>query len=83
MTEKEAIYELEGLKDSLDGLPPETGVSETYAALNMAIKALEEIQQYRDIGTAENIKRAINILSIDNEKDIVKRLDELNDYRKI
>ena len=53
MTKKETIDELEYLKSALDRLPPETGVIETLAALNTAIKALEEIQKYREIGSVE------------------------------
>lgn len=59
MTTEEAVNELLGLKDSLDGLPPETVVIETFDVLNMAIKALEEIQQYRAIGTVEECREAM------------------------
>lgn len=75
MTTEEAVNELLGLKDSLDGLPPETGVIETFDVLNMAIKALEEIQQYREIGTVADIKKAVNVLK--------ETLHELYKYRKI
>lgn len=66
MTKKETIDELEYLKSALDGLPPETGVIETLAALNTAIKALEEIQKYREIGSVEWCREAV-------EKQIPKR----------
>lgn len=48
----------------------------------MAITALKEIQQYREIGTVEEIKQAIGVLSL-SENDIIETFHELNEYRKI
>lgn len=42
----------------------------------MAIKALEEIQQYREIGTIENLKLWISLFGLDG-------FDELAAYKRI
>ena len=47
-----------------------------------AISALEEIQQYRKIGSVGEIKQAIGVLSL-SENDIIKTFHELNEYHKI
>lgn len=60
MTENEAIKELQ---DYID-LPFGIYISEETA--KMAIKALEEVQQYRQIGTVEKCREAV-------EKQTVKR----------
>jgi hypothetical protein len=51
MTENEAIKWQESFKKTYNGFPPEAE-----EACDMAIKALEEIQQYREIGTIEEFK---------------------------
>ena len=51
-------------------------------AHKIAITALKEIQQYREIGTVEEIKQAIGVLSL-SENDIIETFHELNEYRKI
>ena len=82
MTENEAIRDLEYLIEEYSAYPPETGVNETIGSLQYCITALREIQQYREIGTVEDIKQAIGILSL-SENDIVETFHELNEYRKI
>ena len=57
-------------------------VTDYKEAAEMAISALKEIQQYREIGTVEDIKQAIGVLSL-SENDIVETFHELNEYRKI
>lgn len=52
MTENEAIKELKYIKRRCD----DEGRYKDCAALEKAIKALEEIQQYRAIGTIEEFK---------------------------
>lgn len=47
-----------------------------------AISALKEVQHYREIGTVEEIKQAIGVLSL-SENDIIETFHELNEYRKI
>lgn len=64
MTEKEAIKWLGVIKQVYSGYPGE-------AACNIAIKALEEIQQYRAIGTAEECREAV-------EKQKPKRRELIN-----
>ena len=51
MTEQEAKYEIIGHK-------PIIGFPKYVKALNIAIKALEEVQQYRAIGTVEELKES-------------------------
>lgn len=60
MTEQEAIEMMQGyqMTDAVDRAE--------YDAFQMAINALEEIQQYRDIGTAEECREA-------REKQISKK----------
>ena len=48
----------------------------------VAIKALKEIQRYREIGSVGEIKQAIGVLSL-SENDIIKTFHELNEYHKI
>ena len=82
MTENEAIRDLQYLVGEYSAYPPETGVSTTIGSLQYCISALKEIQQYREIGTVEDIKQAIGVLSL-SENDIVETFHELNEYRKI
>lgn len=55
---------------------------QTLGALNMAIKALEEIQQYRAIGTVEELKKVDTVI-IKRNKTISRMLDECMEYEKI
>lgn len=57
MTEKEAIARIQDHIE-VHALHEEWAVYITQA-LNMAIKALEEIQQYREIGTVEKCQEAV------------------------
>lgn len=66
MKPEEAIERLEYLESALDGYPPETGINDVFAAIDTAIKALEEIQQYKEIGTVEEF-RNLEERSSDNE----------------
>ncbi len=82
MTEKEAIERLE--------LHKEWGfVAETMQAIDMAISSLEEIQQYRELGTVEGFKNKINdvkTLSRLYEKlsdQEVREYRELQTYKKL
>lgn len=58
MKPEEAIERLGYLESALDGYPPETGINDVFAAIDTAIEALEEIQQYREIGTVEECREA-------------------------
>lgn len=66
MKPEEAIERLEYLESALDGYPPETGINDVFAAIDTAIEALKEVQQYREIGTVEECREAV-------EKQIAKR----------
>ena len=44
---------------------------------------LEEIQQYRAIGTVEEIKKVVRFLSMDNDNGIIEDLQLLNQYQLI
>ena len=59
MKPEEAIERLEYLESALDGYPPETGINDVFAAIDTAIEALKEIQQYREIGTVEECREAV------------------------
>ena len=50
-------------------------------AIQAAIQALEEIQQYRAIGTVEDIKKVISFLSMDEDNSIINDLELLNQYK--
>lgn len=60
MTEKEVIDDLGYLIEEYSAYPPETGVCGAIGSLQSAIKALEEIQQYREIGTVEECREAMS-----------------------
>ena len=72
MTENEAIRDLQYLIEEYSVYPPETGVSATVGSLQYCITALEEIQQYRKIGTVDQIRSYL--------KKIIK---EVRQYREI
>lgn len=55
MTEKEALFELSNHCIEFRGKPKELDIF--LNALNIGIHALEEIWQYREIGTVENFER--------------------------
>lgn len=59
MTENEAIRDLQYLIEEYSAYPPETGVNETIGSLQYCITALREIQQYREIGTVEECREAV------------------------
>lgn len=51
--------------------------------INTVIEALREIEQYRAIGTVEEIKKVVQFLSLDNDNGIIEDLQLLNKYRFI
>lgn len=55
MTESRAIELLEYIRETGNGEAPYVGCAQNIA-LNMAIQALEEVQQYRAIDTVEEFK---------------------------
>ena len=52
-------------------------------ALTMAISALEEIQQYREIGTVEECKELASIVNMAEKNELAKVIDEWLKYSKI
>ncbi len=93
MTENEAIKDIQFLARRYDDLQ-EVNMSVSQESLDMAIQALEEIQQYRAIGTVEKIKEELDRLRNDNEcqglyftleerKALAKQSRELSEYKQI
>ena len=72
MTENEAIRDLEYLIEECSAYPPETGVNETIGSLQYCITALKEIQQYREIGTVEECRVAVEKQKPKKPKDSLK-----------
>ena len=72
MTENEAIRDLEYLIEEYSAYPPETGVNETIGSLQYCITALREIQQYREIGTVEECRKAVDKTKPKAPKDELK-----------
>lgn len=64
MTENEAIRDLQYLIEEYSAYPPETGVSATVGSLQYCISVLREIQQYREIGTVEQVKNQKENLNV-------------------
>ena len=58
MTENEVIRDLQYLIEEYGAYPPETGVSTTIGSLQYCISVLKEIQNYRKLGTLEELARA-------------------------
>ena len=72
MTENEAIRDLQYLVGEYSAYPPETGVSTTIGSLQYCISALKEIQQYREIGTVEECREAVEKQKPKAPKDSLK-----------
>lgn len=70
MTEKEAIKELHNIRPAGAIIPQKRAI-----ALDMAISALEEVQQYRAIGTPEELQ--------DMKNNYFESLSDWRQYRKI
>ena len=75
MTEKEAIQALK-LEGGLEITGKAKRVADFFAELDMAITALKEIQQYREIGTVEECREAV-------EKQKAKKPDIYTDTRNM
>ena len=72
MTDNEAIRDLQYLIEEYSAYPPETGVSATVGSLQYCITALKEIQQYREIGTVEECRKAVEKRKPKKPKDSLK-----------
>ena len=66
MTEQEAIKEVKRWTNILMSAGSKC-ISETAEAQDMAIKALEEVEQYRAIGTPEECRQAVEKQKVDKE----------------
>ena len=67
MTPEEAIKWMEAFKKTYNGFP-----KESEEACNMAIEALKEVQQYREIGTVEECREAVEKQKPKKPKDSLK-----------
>ena len=72
MTPEEAIEDLQYLITEYEAYPPETGVCTTIGTLQYVISALKEIQQYREIGTVEECREAVEKQKPKAPKDSLK-----------
>lgn len=77
MTENEAIRDLQYLIEEYSAYPPETGVSATVGSLQYCITALKEIQQYREIGTVEECREAVEKQQKHGTEGQVNRMSDL------
>ena len=75
MTEQEAIEKIKDLSDR--------GYPTLRTATEIAIKALEEVQQYREIGTVEECKELASIVNMAEKEVLAKIIDEWLLYSKI
>lgn len=69
----EALRKLGKLSDTVD----------TIVAIEIAIEALKEIQQYRKIGTVEECREMASIISKVERNELAKIIDEWLLYKKI
>ena len=81
MTENEAISRI---KDHMEihRLKEPRAIYIT-VALSMAIAALKEIQQYREIGTVEECKELASMVSMEKKNALAKIIDEWKEYIEI
>ena len=79
MTEKEAIKVIEIAIAEVEWDYP----LDYTVAFKTAIKALEEIQYYREIGTVEECKELAAIVNKVERNELAKIIDEWISYRKI
>lgn len=82
MTENEAIEELKyDCNEIGKAIPCDTSWGKLFEnAYAMAIKALEEVQQYRAIGTPEECRKSLEICKAMVERNIT--LDDMENYMK-
>ena len=78
MTENEAI---KILKRDLAIHIENKALPDGIEAIKTAIKTLEEIQQYRAIGTVEDIQKVLSFLGDENKRNIIDDLKLLNEYK--
>lgn len=76
MTENEAIKKIKYRMHTAGQVTGESGMED----LEMAIKALEEVQQYRAIGTPEECRKSLEICKAMVERNITP--DDMENYMK-
>lgn len=76
MTENEAIERIKYRMHTAGQVTGESGMED----LEMAIKALEEVQQYRAIGTPEECRKSLEICKAMVERNITP--DDMENYMK-
>lgn len=81
MTENEVIEELKYDCNELGkAIPCDTSWGKSFEnAYAMAIKALEEVQQYREIGTPEECRAAMEKQPVFNMDKVVEQLQKISD----
>ena len=72
MTPEEAIEDLQYLITEYGAYPPEAGICTTIGSLQYTISSLEEIQKYREIGTVEECREAVEKQKPKAPKDSLK-----------
>lgn len=93
MTEKEAIKHLRAYRNAEDRtfeyfmeFEPKAKISDRLGEIemyNLAIQALEEIQQYREIGTVDEVKEAIAFYKNTKESSMREIVEKCAEYEKI
>ena len=76
MEENEAIERIKYRMHTVEQVSGESGMED----LEMAIKALEEVQQYRAIGTPEECRKSLEICKAMVERNITP--DDMENYMK-
>ena len=64
------------IEESLDAIECED-------IMHICVKAIEELEQYKAIGTVEDIQKLVSFLSDDNKRSILDDLELLNQYRAL
>ena len=84
MTENEVLIKTpEEAIETIKSNMPTSGYQMLRESLDMAIIALKEIQQYREIGTVEECKELAYIVNIAEKEELAKIIDEYLLYSKI
>ena len=84
MTENEVLIKTpEEAIETIKSNMPTSGYQMLRESLDMAIIALKEVQQYREIGTVEECKELAYIVNIAEKEELAKIIDEHLLYSKI
>lgn len=84
MTENEVLIKTpEEAIETIKSNMPTSGYQMLRESLDMAIIALKEIQQYREIGTVEECREMASIISKVERNELAKIIDEWLLYKKI